>query len=304
MEGATLRYFCELVSHVILWQAMGVKMKDAGYENIMIMYEETFHGFTLEEHFHNCFEMIYIVDGSAQFIINEKLYEAKKNDIVFISNLETHKINMVSFPYKRYYILIHPKYLSSLIGDSVIASIFKHRPDDFSHIIKLNNSCSGDIDNIIRNIYEESKTKSDMWETAVKSYFCLLFTLLYRNFKEYFPVKQTDRMSDTILNIQKYIEDRCTEDLTLDTVSKKFYIDRFYLSRLFKKITGYTFKEYVIRQRIAKAKELLYYTEKSITEIGISSGFNNVNNFIRTFKNYEGIPPYQYRKKSGRKFLK
>ncbi len=277
-------------------------MNEVGYENIMIRYEETFHGFTLEEHFHNCFEMIYVVDGSAQFIINEKLYEANKNDIVFISNLETHKINMVSFPYKRYYILINPKYLSSIIGESVIASIFKHRPDDFSHIIKLNDSCNSDIDNIIRNIYEESNTMGDMWETAVKSYFCLLFTLLYRNFKECFPVKQTDRMSDTILNIQKYIEDRCTEDLTLDTVSKKFYIDRFYLSRLFKKITGYTFKEYVIRQRIAKAKELLYYTEKSITEIGISSGFNNVNNFIRTFKNYEGIPPYQYRKKSGRKF--
>lgn len=263
----------------------------------MIMYEETFHGFTLEEHFHNCFEMIYIVDGSAQFIINGKTYEAKKNDIVFISNLETHKINMVSFPYKRHYILIHPKYFSSVIGESVIASIFKHRPDDFSHIIKLNNSCSSDIHNIIRNIYDEFNIMSDMWEAAIKSYLCLLFALLYRNFKEFFPIKQTDRMSGTILNIQKYIEDSCTEDITLGKISEKFYIDKFYLSRLFKKTTGYAFKEYIIRQRIAKAKELLYYTEKSITEIGICSGFNNVNNFIRTFKNYEGIPPYQYRKK-------
>jgi AraC-like DNA-binding protein len=71
----------------------------------------------------------------------------------------------------------------------------------------------------------------------------------------------------------------------------------YYLSRLFKKVSGYTFKEYLILQRIANAKSLLVYTDYNVTQICMKSGFNNVNHFIRTFKKQEGITPYQYRKK-------
>ncbi|MDF2544534.1 MAG: hypothetical protein K0S47_4252, partial [Herbinix sp.] len=99
-----------------------------------------------------------------------------------------------------------------------------------------------------------------------------------------------------IFEIQKYMDENLTEEITLEEISKKFYMNRFYLSHQFKEVTGYSFKEYLILQRLSRAKHLLFHTLLDITDVGIESGFHNVNHFIRIFKKYEKTTPYQYRK--------
>jgi YesN/AraC family two-component response regulator len=74
----------------------------------------------------------------------------------------------------------------------------------------------------------------------------------------------------------------------------------YYLSHLFLKVTGYGFKQYLINHRISKAKDILLHSSSSISEVCVSSGFNNVNHFIRLFKQKEGRTPLQYRIKYSR----
>jgi len=105
---------------------------------------------------------------------------------------------------------------------------------------------------------------------------------------------------ETILRIQKYLEDNYSEEITLEEVSRRFYINAFYLSHSFKKLTGFGFKEYLILQRISRAKDFLFHTPDDITRVSLNVGFNNVNHFIRIFKKYEGLTPLQYRKNAGK----
>jgi YesN/AraC family two-component response regulator len=124
-----------------------------------------------------------------------------------------------------------------------------------------------------------------------------MLVFLYRNYREHFPAASASSSMDTILSIQKYIEDNYNENITLNKLSRLFYTDMYYLSHQFRKLTGFTFKEYLILQRISRAKDLLLYTSDDITQVGLNSGFNCVNHFIRMFKKTQGITPLQYRKK-------
>jgi YesN/AraC family two-component response regulator len=120
---------------------------------------------------------------------------------------------------------------------------------------------------------------------------------LYRKYSGSFPAHITNNISGLILQIQRYIEENSSHNINLKDISKMYYTDMYYLSHNFKKITGYTFKEYLILQRISRAKDFLYHTKDDISMVGVKSGFNNVNHFIRIFKKITGITPLQYRKK-------
>ncbi len=250
----------------------------------------------IKNHFHNSYEIIYVLDGSVEVIINDKTYIANSNNIVFISNLESHQLKVLNNPYLRYVILLKPDYFQSIINHPILASILKHRPENFRHIIVLN-SGSIEIKNIFQKMHQEITHKSDFWESNLYSLLNLLLVELYRSYKEYFPLTTLNNSMKMILDIQKYMENNYLEEITLKEISKLFHSDMYYLSHLFKNVTGFTFKEYLIRLRISKAKDLLINTSDNITKVGLDSGFNNVNHFIRIFKKYENTTPYQFRKK-------
>jgi AraC-like DNA-binding protein len=154
------------------------------------------------------------------------------------------------------------------------------------------------IFNTYKDILTEKTRQLPYWETALGAYLQLLLITLFREYPEYFPTAALTSSMNTILAVQKYIEENYLEPISLVEVAKQFFLDQSYLSRLFKRLTGFTFSEYIILQRINHAKELLIFSSQDTTQVGINSGYNNVNHFIRIFKKYEGITPYQYRSQS------
>lgn len=250
---------------------------------------------TLESHYHNAFEVIYIAEGEAIFRINDKEYNASAGNLIFINNLENHHVEATILPYKRYFILIDPAWFQSTINDPILVSIFKNRPSHFNHSVSLNEDLQKNIDQLFRSLLIEYTNKLDYWKLALESHIQKLFVMLYRHCKDAFPVTSYNSSIELASKVQRYIEDHYMEDISLKNVSRLFYVDMYYLSHLFKENTGFSFKEYLILQRISKAKELLFYTNDSITTVCTNSGFNNVNHFIRIFKKYTGLTPLKYR---------
>lgn len=270
--------------------------KEGRSNSLEISYNESFEKHEMKDHFHNSNEIIYIVDGRAKFKINDKIYTVASGDIIFISNLEHHELEVTALPYKRYFILIKPDDFKSIITEPVLASIFKHRPEHFEHVIHLDALVNEEIQSLICRMYKEYTEKKDFAELVFTSCLHLIFVTLYRNYTSYYPLTSLNKPTSVILEIQKYIDENYTEEISLAGISKIFYSDMYYISHLFKKVTGFNFKDYLILQRISKAKDLLYYTSDDITAIGMNSGFNNVNHFIRIFKKYAGTTPLQYRR--------
>lgn len=109
---------------------------------------------------------------------------------------------------------------------------------------------------------------------------------------------ERDNEQDYSKSIKKtllYIEEHYHEDISLETAAQHVFMNKNYLSALFRKETGSSFSKFLRDFRMKKAKILLRETDLSINEISEMTGFNTANYFIRVFKSEKMCTPIEYR---------
>lgn len=94
----------------------------------------------------------------------------------------------------------------------------------------------------------------------------------------------------------EFVENNYSLDISLEDMANAACSSVFHFSRVFKKATGYSPYEYLIKYRINRAKSLLKTTHKTVEEISAEVGFESPSNFIRTFRQLEDMTPVKYRK--------
>lgn len=92
-----------------------------------------------------------------------------------------------------------------------------------------------------------------------------------------------------------YIDENYAEKLTLEDVASQIYLNKTYVSQLFKKELDVSFGDYLENVRIGKAKELLRTTAKSISQISEEVGYTSQSYFTKVFKKSAGMGPLRYR---------
>ncbi|WP_167858966.1 helix-turn-helix domain-containing protein [Paenibacillus cymbidii] len=108
--------------------------------------------------------------------------------------------------------------------------------------------------------------------------------------------KQSHKSGSLVALIQSYVEEHYTSDLSLEKIAEEMDISVKYASRVFKDKIGVNLTDYISQLRIAKAKELLLHTNRSIQDITEQVGYFSRTTFLRTFKRMEGVSPQEFRK--------
>lgn len=108
-------------------------------------------------------------------------------------------------------------------------------------------------------------------------------------------LKKENVISVHIRKCIDYIYEHLQEKLTVESVADYLKINPTYLSKLFAKETGSSFKEFIIHARVNAAKNMLTYSDFSYMEIALSLGFSSQSAFIRTFGKVTGMTPGKYR---------
>lgn len=249
-------------------------------------------------HLHNFFEIYFFISGNVNYFIEKKVYKLNYGDLLLINNLEIHKPSFSSpEPYER--IVIHfdasiPQYMSS--PDFKLLNCFLNRPAGEQNLIRPSIRQLNEIMKLFNRLEalgDETSNGSDVLRLA-----CFLELLVFIN-----RVFSSNLISDfeepnvpeKLLPVLDYIDSNLEKDLSLKFLEQHFYINRFYLTRLFKKVTNSTLHEYIQYKRISKAKKLLS-DGYNVTEACMKSGFNDYSNFLRMFKRTVGISPGKYRK--------
>ena len=101
----------------------------------------------------------------------------------------------------------------------------------------------------------------------------------------------------SLQDVKDYIDLNYAKKLSLDSLSEIFFINKFYLSRIFKEQFGVTINNYLLQVRITHAKQLLRFSDLNIEKISQECGMNDANYFARAFKKIEGVTPGEYRKR-------
>lgn len=94
----------------------------------------------------------------------------------------------------------------------------------------------------------------------------------------------------------KYLNDNYKSRITLEEVASVAGVSRYHFTRLFKKVMGISFTNYLNYFRVKKAEEALSYQDANISEVAFSVGFNSLRQFERAFKATLGQTAAEYRR--------
>lgn len=111
----------------------------------------------------------------------------------------------------------------------------------------------------------------------------------------YWEKRNGSRTNDIIRMVKEYILSNIAAPLSLDTAADQVSLSPRYLSRVFKDEVGINFTDFVTKQRIEKAKELIISTDLQVEQIAEQVGFNSSAYFIKKFKETYGVTPKNYK---------
>ncbi|MDY6938213.1 MAG: AraC family transcriptional regulator [Cyanobacteriota bacterium] len=99
-----------------------------------------------------------------------------------------------------------------------------------------------------------------------------------------------------ILLVSEYIDANLDRGLKLADLAAVAGMSQFHFSRLFKQSMGMSPHQYILGQRVERAKPLLKHSKMAIAEIALQCGFNSQSHFGKYFREFTGVTPSQYRK--------
>lgn len=270
--------------HVKYFESMPMKTFIVGIEEL---------GF----HWHTDIEIILVLEGVIEVIVEDNRHELKKGDVLLINSSTAHAFGS----YNQQNMLMIMQFDSKLC---------KSNQKDIAYYF----SCSSvftdidkrtAIDQLIRsmvNMAREIVLKRDGYEHYIASYFYNILGLLMRQFRmEKSCRNQVEEYNkERINNILSFIDLNFNKDLTLEMVSDFGHMSISRFSHLFKDTIGMPFKKYITLMRIEKAKELLRNTDLTILNIAYECGLNSESLLYRNFKTHLGITPSDYRKNNNK----
>ena len=161
------------------------------------------------------------------------------------------------------------------------------------------NPSSKNLQQLVNQFIQESREQKAGYKHLLESLSTQIIVELLRHTDNNISEKMNRRETGARLNILKvveYLHDNFNQDFTNEELLDIANLSPYYFIRLFKKETGRTPQQYLVELKIDKAKELLAFSNYSVTEICFLCGFSEHSHFSKVYKKFTGLTPLNYRK--------
>lgn len=155
-----------------------------------------------------------------------------------------------------------------------------------------NQSLASATNNIMRIAMDDNSQKDIMADFALKELLIRLMQTQARSMVEKNIVKNKSRIGFAV----DYIKKNLHQKLSIDSIAKMAYVSKSNFFKMFKDELGTSPNEFILQERINRAKELLA-NQNSIKETAYQTGFSDANYFTRVFKQLVGVTPKSYQDK-------
>lgn len=254
-------------------------------------------------HYHSTYEIYYLLEGSRYYFIDRNSFFVQPGSLVFIGKNRIHKTS----PAEQHF---HHRFLIE-IEEAVMEHWFDEMADgrlstlftDEMSILTLTASEQTILNAKLNEIKEEAKVQKELYQEMIEYLLreMLLFSFRIKSKNNAtrissatFQGAETEKIR-TVNRVAGFLADHYREAHSLDELSSLFFTNKYYLTRIFKQVTGFTICEYLHIQRIQKAQEFLRTSLLPITEIALLVGFENVSYFEKIFRRYCTQSPRDYR---------
>lgn len=240
-------------------------------------------------HCHNFYEVYYFLSGDADYLVEGINYQPTPGSVLLLSPHAFHGVRVNSTaPYRRYSLHFHPDILLPQRRDFLLRAFLQdkdsvNRPIYFEHTDRFHllfyleslESCS-----------RKSKTfQEQMLPICVESLLAQIADM-----SDSCNSFESEHSQNQINSILFYLNQNLKKPITLDDISEHFFISKHHLNKIFRKATGTTVIDYLLRKRIAYAQMLLFNGVHA-KEAAAESGFLDYSSFYRSYVRILGHTP-------------
>ena len=172
------------------------------------------------------------------------------------------------------------------------------REDPLTVYVMLTSRTLEDVEKTLTRMEKELDRRRPEWEMAVRAYLTNLLIMVARYASQREQSEDSPRPKERLLalSVIRAVMTRYGDrELTLESIAEENYISASYMSRIFRRVTGEGFGDYLRRVRLEQACRLLRETELPNEQIVYACGLRDVPTFYRQFKSHVGVTPNVYR---------
>jgi AraC-like DNA-binding protein len=253
-------------------------------------------------HYHDFNKIVIFISGNVTYVIEGKHYKLKPWDILFVGSNELHKpIIAANEYYERIILWINSDFLQEHYSeDGDLLSCFEAARKERQNLLRLSSDNLKLIKELLFSLEKAIKEGDFGGKVLQNAIFMQLIVYLNRLAIQSKSKKLEGdiQYDERIVSIIAYINENLDKDLSIESIAKTFYLNRYYLMHNFKAHTGYTLHGYILQKRLTKAAMLI---EKGMqtTYAADNCGFGDYSSFVRAFKKCFGLSPKQYYKAMG-----
>lgn len=244
-------------------------------------------------------EIYMLIEGDVSFSIDGVIYKLEPYDMLLISNKEIHKtIINDNGPYEREYIYFDPEYMAQFSDkDYDLLKMFESRRWGFGNKISREIVLENGLDKYLDEMQE-------WYASEAPEKYAMITSILIKLLVKINAIRGEENIeaeggssdlnyNEKVYQIIRYFSSNIDRKISLDELEKEFYINKYHLCHLFKKVTGFTVMEYMNYKKILIAREKLK-KGVPISEVWSQSGFDDYSSFYRCFKKVSHMSPKEY----------
>ena len=232
----------------------------------------------------NSLLLIYTLSGEGRLLYEEKEYGLTEGSCLFIHCMKHHEYHTVKGK-KWEFLWLH------FNGEKARGYYEEFVKNGFRILVIRQKEL---VEGLFREIIERNRKRELTTEVRTGGLIGTLLTeLIVQNTTE---SRQAVLIPACVRAAEKYLEQHFREKVMLQELADMLHMDKFYLIKEFSRYVGVTPHEYQIGLRLSYAKELLKYSDLSVTEIAYACGVNQTSHFISLFKEREHLTPAKFRK--------
>lgn len=251
-------------------------------------------------HWHNSIEMIYGFKDEYDITAGKKDFHITSRDIVFIPSRTIHSFKMKDQPSRLYFLQF--KATPLYVGGDI--DRYKTTEDIFNPMMKdvvvINQSRDPELHPLMVDIVEDLISimvhcrDGYRYKAISRVYEILSLLVQFHITTAEYSDEISENELDSCIQAMNFIENNYSEQITVDDAANYCGFNSKYFGRLFYRMTGKYFKDYVNDYRIKKVTELLLQNDMSVSDAAYSCGFLNIATFYRYFNKIYNCSPKQF----------
>ena len=245
-------------------------------------------------HFHKIYEIYYLIENEIVYFIDDKTYHIPEGTVVIVPPYKIHTTRGLNDRCrKRLLIYIPESFVECYLRDD--PNLLKRLETAPFTIKQSKRKSIEDLMFKLLNEYQKNQGSIVLQKALLGELLVNLYRLSIESAKET-GSRSIRKGTGQIQSITNYITSHYYSDISLESLSKKFFMHPSYISRAFKQQLNISFTDFLKSVRIREVTLLLQSSELSVMQIAEKTGFDSSTSLCRAFKSVMGTTPLQYRK--------